>query len=306
MGRNSAASVEGLPEHSVTEYADSDIRRTGVRGAQGEVGMQARVVTLGEVMIIGAAGTGSEIERRPVRPGAPTIDIIFVERGEFEYLDGPTWRASQGQLMIAPSGLPRRVRFLGEWRFVVVRIPREALLPYLPMLPDEVGVYGDLSLTERAMHGFLAQVVAGEAAAPESEGHTVDRLVLDMAGTLVHNRLGYGVKQGTPRAVLRERAITVIAKRHNDTGLTPAGIATDIGVSLRHLQNVFAEANSSVAAELRRERARVARSLLQDARFDDHSVGEIAAIAGFGSTASMRRALEDLYRFGPRELREGR
>ena len=268
--------------------------------------MEARVFAFGEVMIIEAQGTGSEVERRPLRPDHPTVDIIFVEQGEFEYLDGVAWHASKGPLMIAPSGLPRRVRFLGAWRFTVVRIPRESLLPYLPMLPDEVGVYGELSLTERAMHGFLAQVVTGEGVPPVHEGHTLDRLVIDMAGTLVRNRLGHGMQQGTPRAVLRERAITVIAKRRSDTGLTPAGIAADIGVSLRHLQNVFAEANSSVAAELRRERARVARSLLQDARFDDHSIGEIAVIAGFGSTASMRRALEDLYRFGPRELREGR
>ena len=43
------------------------------------------------------------------------IDVIFVGSGEFAYLEGGTWRASRGPLMIAPSGLPHRVRFTSAW-----------------------------------------------------------------------------------------------------------------------------------------------------------------------------------------------
>lgn len=306
MVTNSAAKLEGLPERSITEYADGDIRRKGVRGQGAELGMQARVSAFGAIMVIAAWGTGSEIERRPLRPGFPTIDIIFVDEGEFEYLEGSTWRRSRGPLMVAPSGLPRRVRFLGSWRFTVVRIPRESLLPYVPMLSDEVGVFEDLSVTERAMQAFLTQAIAGETQVSDGESRTVDRLVLDMAGTLVQNRQVRCLPQGTPRAVLRDRAIAVIAERRADHRITPNGIAQELGVSLRHLQSVFSEASSSIAGEVRRERSRVARSMLQDPRFDELGVAAIATEVGFGSTASMRRALEDLYGVGPRELREGR
>lgn len=302
----SAANVEGLPERSITDYAGGDLLRTGVRGVGGELGMQARVTAFGALMVIEAWGSGSEIERRPLRPGLPTIDIIFVDHGEFEYLDGQTWRTSSGPLMVAPSGLPRRVRFLGSWRFVVVRVPREAMLPYAPMLADEVGIYTDLTTTERAMQAFLEQAVAGEDLVSEGESRTVDRLVLDMAGTLVLGRQGATIPQGTPRAVVRERALADIAEHAGELRLTPQLVAERIGVSLRHLQSIFAEAGSSVAAEIRRERARVARSVLQDARFDRLSISDVAQQAGFGSAASMRRALDDLYGFGPKELRVGR
>lgn len=300
---HSAVDIEGLPERSIIEYADGDMQREGVRGAGGDLGMNARVRAFGVILVIEAWGTGSEIERRPVRPGVPTIDIIFVQSGEFEYLDGAAWRTSRGPLMVAPSGLPSRVRFLGDWRFVVARIPREAVLPYVPMIADEVGVYTELTVPEQAMQAFLAQVVTGEQAVTEGESRTVDRLVLDMAGTLLLGRQGRGAVPGTPRAVVRERALAEIAEHRADLRLTPGLIAQQVGVSLRHLQDVFAEGGSSVAGELRRERARVARSLLQDPRFDDRDIDDIAVEAGFGSSSSMRRALGDLYGLGPRELR---
>lgn len=306
MGKNSKTNAEGLPERSITEYRSGDFHREGVRGVDGELGMQARVRAFGAVLVIEAWGAGAEIERRPLRPGFSTIDIIFVERGEFEYLDGGSWKASSGPLLVAPSGLPHRVRFLGEWRFVVARIPREAVLPYVPMLADTVGIYSELTVPERAMQAFLDQAVSEKQQVSESESQTVDRLVIDMAGTLLLGRSGTDTLRGTPRAIVRERALAEIAARRAELGLTPETVARGAGVSLRHLQAIFAEAGSSVAGEIRRERARVARSMLQDARFDGLAVGELAVQAGFGSSSSMRRALEDVYGLGPRELRSGR
>lgn len=303
MGMSSAASLEGLPDRSITDYGDGDLRRTGVRSASGELGMQARVTAFGAHMVIEAWGTGGEIERRPLRPGLPTADIIFVQEGEFEYLHGSAWLRSTGPLMIAPSGLPHRVRFIGAWRFIVVRIPREALLQYVPMLADQVMIFTDLTVSERSMQAFLESAVAGKELASEDESRTVDRLVLDMAGTLIRGRQGGPQQTGTPKAVLRERALKDIADHRAEIGLTPQSVAERVGVSLRRLQALFAEVNSSVAGEIRRERGRVARSMLQDARFDDLDVSQIAEQAGFGSTASMRRALSDLYGLGPKELR---
>lgn len=306
MPESKASVVEGLAERSITEYEGGDLPREGVTSATGDLGMSARVRAFGAILVIEAWGSGSEIERRPLRPGLPTIDIIFVDHGEFEYFDGSTWVRSEGPLMIAPSGLPHRVRFLGDWRFIVARVPREALLPYVPMLLDQAGVYSDLTTTELAMQAFLAQSVASDLSVSEGESRTVDRLVLDMAGSLVLGRQGHEIASGTPRAVLRERALAKIAELRGDVRLSPTMLADGLGVSLRHLQSVFADAESSVAGEIRRERARVARAQLQDPHLDHLSIGEVAGRAGFGSASSMRRALEELYGLGPSELRTTR
>ena len=306
MNRSTAAQIEGLPERSITDYADSDIRRTGVRNAGGDLGMQARVTAFGMLMAIEAWGTGGEVERRPLRPGLPTIDIVFVQEGSFEYLQGGAWQRSSSALMIAPSGLPHRVRFVEPWRFHVLRIPREALLAYVPMLIDQVMLFDELTVSERAMLAFLEQSISVTEDTSERERFTVDRMLLEMAGTLIIGRQGGPQQAGSPRAALREKALQHIAEHRSEVQLTPQMVAQFLGVSLRRLQAVFAEAESSVAGEIRRERARVARSMLQDARFDEADVSTIAEQTGFGTSASMRRALKELYGLAPRELRNGR
>lgn len=306
MTQQSASQVEGLAERSITHYAQQDIARTGVRGVGGDLGMSAKVRSFGPILVIEATGTGSEFERRPLRPGLPTIDIIFVAQGEFAYLEGGTWLTSRGPLMVAPSGLPHRVRFTGPWKFVVARVPREALLPFVPGLADEVGVYADLTIAERAMEAFLEQSVRSEDEASPSDDQTVGRMALEMAGALVRARQGKTWTSGTPQAVVRGRAFSVIAEGYADPGLDPAGVSRGAGVSLRHLQSLFADTGSSVAAEIRRERARVARAMLQDSRFDELSVDQVAEQSGFGSSVSLRRALEVFYQLTPKELRQRR
>lgn len=305
-GRPSAPRLEGLAEGSLTEYKHGDLAHAGVKGVGGAPAVNARVRAFGAILVIEAWGSGSEIERRPLRPGLPTIDIIFIERGEFEYLEGGSWRSGLGSLLIAPSGLPHRARFLGEWRFLVARVPREALLPYVPTLEDSVGIFSDLTMPERAMRAFLTQAVGDDLAVSESESRTVDRQVLDMAGTLVLGRQGRSLPPGTPRAVLRQRSLSLIADRSGDVRFTPDALAAEVNSSLRRLQEAFAEVESTVASEIRRERARVARSLLQDPRFDGLDVGAVAARAGFGSIVSLRRALSEMYGLSPRELRNSR
>jgi len=301
-----APSVEGLGPRSITHYRSEDIAREGVRGADGSLGMEARVRAFGEILVIGVSGTGSEFERRPMRPGLPTIDIIFVREGEFAYLETGQWITSKGPLMVAPSGLPNRVRFTSNWSFVVARIPREALLPFVPLLSDSVLIHDELTVPEQAMEAFLIQSVESEQPVSPGDSHTVSRMVLEMAGTMLRGRQGEGVQLGSPRAVMRDRALAMIAKRSAAQRLSPAAVARGVGCSLRHLQAVFAEAGTSVAVEIRRERARMARSTLQDARFDELSVDEVARRSGFGSSVSMRRALEEIYRLSPRDLRNGR
>ncbi len=302
----SAANIEGLADRSITVYQQSDLARTGVRGVDGKLGMSARVRAYGGILVIGVSGSGSEFERRPVRPGLPTIDIIFVQEGEFSYLEGGTWISSRGPLMVAPSGLPNRVRFDSDWKFVVARVPRAALLPFVPMLSDEVRIYDELTVPEKAMEAFLDQSVASEQEVSPGDSHTVDRMVLEMVGSMLRGRQGERLTHGSPHAALRDRVMIEIDRHSSDSQLDPARLARESGVSLRHLQSVFADAGTSVAGEIRRERARIARSTLQDARFDELSVEEVAKQSGFGSSVSMRRALDEIYRLNPRELRNRR
>lgn len=301
-----AASFEGLEDRSITHYDQDRLQQLGVRGVDGGVNMAARVRAYGAILAIGASGGPSEFERRPLRPDLPTIDIIFVEQGEFAYLEGDDWVSSRGPLMIAPSGLPNRVRFTSDWAFTVVRVPRQAVLRFVPMLTDNVRIFPTLTVPERAMMAFLQQSITSEDPVSPGDSRTVDHVVLEMAGTLLRERNGDLLPLGSPQAVLRDRMMVEIARRSTDPQFDPAGLAREAGVSLRHLQSIFSQSGTSLAGEIRRERARVARSSLQDPRLDALPLREIAARSGFGSSASMRRALNELYRLNPRDLRARR
>lgn len=306
MERQSAPRIEGLPDRSITRFGERELGYEGVRGVDGPLGMTAKARAFGPVLIVEAEGTGSEFERRPIRPDLPTIDLLFVQQGEFEYLDGGVWCASRGPLMIAPSGLPNRVRLAGPWRFVVARIPRQALLVHTPTLDDRVSIHEELTLSERSLAVLLSQSVRSEQEASEADARLIARTVLEMAGAVLRHRQGGGWELEDRQAGIRDRALALIRSDGADPRLDPERIASGVGVSLRYLQEIFAAGGSSVAAELRKERARVARSLLQDPGFGGLGATEIALRAGFGSSASMRRALAVFYRLGPAELRARR
>lgn len=304
MERQSAPRIEGLPDRSITRFGERELREEGIRGVDGPLGMTAKARAFGPVLIVEAEGTGSEFERRPSRPDLPTIDLLFVQQGEFEYLDAGAWRPSRGPLMIAPSGLPNRVRVAGPWRFVVARIPREALLLHAPTLDDRVSIHEELTLSERSLAVLLSQSVQSEQAASEADARLIARTVLEMAGAVLRARQCGAWDLEARQAGIRDRAFAMIRRDAADQGLDPERIAAGAGVSLRYLQEIFAAGGSSVAAELRKERARIARSLLQDPGSGGLGATEIALRSGFGSSASMRRALATFYRLGPSELRQ--
>ena len=77
-----------------------------------------------------------------------------------------------------------------------------------------------------------------------------------------------------------------------------------VGSSLRYLQAALNRKGTSIAAEIRRERTRRARDLLRDSTADSFSIDEIANRCGFGSSSSLRRALDDIYDRSPREIRQ--
>lgn len=98
-----------------------------------------------------------------------------------------------------------------------------------------------------------------------------------------------------------DRARTAIAATHTSPATTPATIADTLGVPLRTLQRAFAAEGTTVARELRLARAGTAHDLLTGVSTGVNGAAHIARTAGFGSTASMRRALREFTATTPRD-----
>jgi AraC family transcriptional regulator of adaptative response / DNA-3-methyladenine glycosylase II len=83
-----------------------------------------------------------------------------------------------------------------------------------------------------------------------------------------------------------------------------AMLGARLGVSARHLRRMFNDHLGVTPDQFARSRrAHFARRLLDDS---DLSIADVAFASGFGSLRQFNRAMRDVFRFAPRELRERR
>ncbi|UUE21487.1 AraC family transcriptional regulator [Microbacterium sp. J1-1] len=286
---------------------DRALAAHGVRRIGDRPGLRSRERTSGEIILLSTNGGTSELHVDTVSAYPDHAVFAFVQaHALWSRLDGEPWVETAGGLVVAAQGITRRLRWAGAWRFVAALVPRSAVASFVPSLPPDATLYTERRLLDTSMQQFIDCLLDTDDKASAIEQYAIEQLVMEMSGAVLLDRIGGVSGQGSPHAVLRERAIAVIAQQCGDPALNPAQVAHEVQSSLRQLQLVFSESGNSVAAEIRRQRARLAHSLLVDSRYDVLSIDQIAQRAGFHSPMSMRRALDEAYQATPRALRATR
>jgi AraC family transcriptional regulator of adaptative response / DNA-3-methyladenine glycosylase II len=114
-------------------------------------------------------------------------------------------------------------------------------------------------------------------------------------------RVAGTVGDDTPELVCR--AVQLIISGVLDEG-NEAALGARLGVSARHLRRMFADHLGVTPDQFARSRrSHFARRLLDDS---DLTIAEVAFAAGFGSLRQFNRAMREVFRSTPRELRERR
>jgi AraC family transcriptional regulator of adaptative response / DNA-3-methyladenine glycosylase II len=114
-------------------------------------------------------------------------------------------------------------------------------------------------------------------------------------------RVAGEIAEDTPELVCR--AVQLIISGALDEG-NEAAVAARLGVSARHLRRLFHEHLGATPDQFARSRrAHFARRLLDDS---DLSITGVAFAAGFGSLRQFNRAMREVFRFTPSELRDRR
>lgn len=110
----------------------------------------------------------------------------------------------------------------------------------------------------------------------------------------IHHRMRRVLDSAVSRAFPGEQdvqyaqAIRVIEGRYQDENLTPEEVAREVQLSIRHLNRKFFERGSSVSRTIDRYRVDYARSLMVSGEW---RLPDVAAMSGFGSVSTLRRAL---------------
>ncbi|WP_181397112.1 helix-turn-helix transcriptional regulator [Cryobacterium arcticum] len=131
----------------------------------------------------------------------------------------------------------------------------------------------------------------------------VERTIEDLVVGLLMEGDGYAMDSEDLRLGLRVRALAQIDERHHDRGLTPASLAAQLGVSLRHLQRAFEGSGKTVAQQIARARAESAGVLLLMPNSNGLTIADVAARAGFSSTFELRAGFKARYNMLPSEYR---
>ncbi|AXK46877.1 AraC family transcriptional regulator [Brachybacterium saurashtrense] len=256
------------------------------------------------VSVVRLHGTAIEFRNDGAEDEVDGVEFVFVtphpdvapeagqEISRIEYI--PTW-------------VNHRRRLREDACYLVIRAGRDALtgiVPQLPAEPRHIPVRGTLT---RATHAFASSLLDHSDSLTAVESYATGQLLTEMVGAMILDRFGFGLgpdaETTTASARLRDQATAVIAQRRADPALGVEEIATSVLVSPRSLQAAFAEVSTTVSAQIRQQRAALAAHLLTSSRYQVLSIDEIAREAGFGSTLSMRRALQDLYGATPSQLR---
>ncbi|HEY3847554.1 MAG TPA: helix-turn-helix domain-containing protein, partial [Acetobacteraceae bacterium] len=214
---------------------------------------------------------------------------------------GQEFTTAYGDFVVSDLDLPFETRPLaGGYAHEVWLIPKIALAPYLPasgrpMLQKLTANSG----VEKLLAAYLDAL--GREAANMAHG-TIDR-VTDTLCRLIG--IAFGLASGEQADAVRDarlvQAKQYIEQHVADPHLSPARVASALGVSLRSLHVAFEPAGTTVTNYIRRRRLDECRAaLLND---PSRPVTDIAFAWGFGSLSGFYRAFRAAFDATPGDLR---
>jgi len=254
------------------------------------------------------AGNDHVIERSSRLVSAYPKDSVFachLLKGRAYFIQGGgCLEVGAHETIIYDTRRPFTFGFLADMHELLIDIPVTELTACWGLSPDKLplkvvprpGMDSALGAElRRAFISFMRAPSIEEAEVLPSHTHTLLRA---MVQPYVSD------SQGADRSVFHVLAAKrYIAQNLADSGLTPSSVAVDVGVSVRHLNRLFASEGTSLADYIWAQRTARARHDLVTGSLKQVSIGEIAFRWGFSSQAHFARTIVARYGMTPTELR---
>ncbi|MFS8201870.1 helix-turn-helix domain-containing protein [Streptomyces sp. CWNU-52B] len=272
-----------------------------------------RGLDLGEVQVAALSYPHLEIARtgKLIRQSDPEVyQINYFLGGEGAVSTGGGDAALRvGDLLVMDSSRPYHgdVRSTpGGWSHVTIQCPR-GLLP----LPDKT-VQRLLAVPISGRHGmggvftrWLADLNARAAEFTPDDVPTLVSVTLDLLASTIARCLDTeeALSPEARRIALRARISTFVERHLADPAMTPQAIADAHHISLRHLQQLLAEDDTSPAAWIRHRRLERCRLDLANPRLYTRPIQAIAEHWGFTNPTHFSRLFRLTYGIPPRDYR---
>jgi AraC-like DNA-binding protein len=211
---------------------------------------------------------------------------------------------SPGDLALCDHALPHsRVLEKGA-EVLIIRVPAELIADYLPQpqhlcgrrLPGGTGLASSAANMTRELWRRL------EEGFTSPYGDCLAHHLLELIATSY--AMAFGDAGADAETVLLVR--NHIEDRLHDPEFRSGALASELGMSLREVRQVFAERDASPRQYLHRRRLEEAARRLRDPRWRGHTIAEIAHCCGFASNAMFARSFRERYDLSPTEYRAKR
>ncbi|MFI8307457.1 helix-turn-helix domain-containing protein [Streptomyces sp. NPDC085927] len=272
-----------------------------------------RGLDLGEVQVAALSYPHLEIARtekliRQSDPEAYQINYFLGGEGVVSAGGGDTaLRVGDLVLMDSSRSYSGDVRSVpGGWSHVTMQCPR-GLLP----LPEKT-VQRLLAVPISGRHGmggvftrWLADLNARAAEFSPADVPTLASVTLDLLASAIARCLEAeeALSPEARRSALRARISAFVEQHLADPVLAPQTIADAHHISLRHLQQLLAEDDTSPATWIRHRRLERCRLDLANPRLHTRPVQAIATSWGFPDPAHFSRLFRATYGMSPRDFR---
>jgi AraC-like DNA-binding protein len=218
--------------------------------------------------------------------------------------DGNVARLGLGDFCLYDSARPYTLHFEGPFRQLVLQFPRARLVERLGRAEPFAGLrIGRVDPVGALASDFLAALGRDSARIPAAAAQRLAGTALDLLATALAGVRGVSPDAGSRRAAALARAKMLTLARLGDSGLEPAMIAAELGVSARGLHRLFAGEGTSFMRWVIEQRLEACRCDLGDPLLLGRSVSDIALGRGFSDLAHFSRAFRRRFGLAPRDFR---
>jgi AraC-like DNA-binding protein len=208
-----------------------------------------------------------------------------------------------GECILVDCKEPYRLDCLDTTRCVAVRFPQDWLRDWLPAAES----FANRPFAKKSgWNAALAAALRSLDTDCEGELALPGGMVAQQIAGLLALAAGPTAQAYSPRAKLLHRILGTLRDLSREPGLSPADVAGVHGISKRYLHYLFAQASTTFRTELMRIRLESAHRILNDRRFDNVSVREVAGRCGFVEPSYFARRFRVTFGVGPTQLRAAR
>lgn len=259
---------------------------------------------VGELDMIRTRSVTATVGRRPLDTTQERVILHMQLRGSGQHSQrGRDARLEPGDFVIASPHSPYRLD-LAPHEQVVIECPKDGLAERVPDLDDVLArrLSGDTP-SARVFNDFLLSLwrqAEGSAHRDEEWAAGINRVFYDLAAMAIRDARREVADASLP---MRRQALAVVEAALSDPELRTASIASELGTSVRTVQNLFAGMGTTPSAViLERRLERAAERLMSD---PGATITEVAFAHGFNESAYFTRCFRRKFGVSPREWRLG-